>query len=61
MEYTFKDFITGKPRFTRGQFVGWTEPTGLLKVKYAIFQRRASKLFVPEYLLTRETREAIAS
>ena len=27
MRYTFKDFITGKERWTRGKFAGWTEPT----------------------------------
>lgn len=34
--YTYKDFITGKIRKTRGKFSGWTEPTGFLKVPYAM-------------------------
>lgn len=54
--YTYKDFVTGKMKYTRGTFMGWTEPTGLLKAKYAIFQRRSSKLFVPEYLLSEQAK-----
>jgi len=26
--YTYKDFVTGKIRRTRGKFIGWSEPTG---------------------------------
>lgn len=61
MKHTYKDFITGKTRFTRGKFTGFTNPTGPLDVRYATFQRQASSLFVPEYLLTKETKKAIAS
>ena len=34
--------------------------TGLLKAKYAIFQRLRSELLVPEYLLTKESKQAIS-
>lgn len=59
MKYTYKDFGTGKLRFTRSTFSGWTNPGGLLNVRYAIFSRRSDDLLIPEYLLTSKTREAI--
>ena len=55
MRYTYKDFATGQNRFTCGKFKGFTNPTGPLNCRYAIFQRKASSLFVPEYCLTKET------
>lgn len=57
--YTYKDFITGKIKRTRGQFNGWTQPTGLLKAPYAIFKNPCSTVLVPAYLLTPETKAAI--
>lgn len=59
MAYTYKDFATGQTRLTRGKFKGFTNPTGPLNCRYAIFQRKASSLFVPEYCLTKETRALI--
>jgi len=59
MKNTYKDFKTGKVHWTSGIFSGWTKPTGLLGAAYAIFQRPHSQLLIPEYLLTRETREKI--
>jgi hypothetical protein len=57
--YTYKD-INGKVRKTRGTFVGWSDPTGPLNTRYAMFRTPATLIAVPRYLLTRETREAIA-
>ena len=58
--YTYRDIVdTNKIRRTRGKFVGWTEPTGLLQAPYAIFQNRCSDVLVPKYLLTPETVERI--
>ena len=57
--YSYKEFGTGKLRYTRGEFIGWTKPTGILTTRYAKFQRRCSTLLVPDYLLTQETRNAI--
>jgi len=57
--YTYKDFITGKIRKTRGKFSGWTEPTGFLKVPYAIFKNPRGTVLVPKYLLTKETHEQL--
>jgi hypothetical protein len=57
-KYTYRDFETKKPRWTRGQFREWTEPTGLLNVRYAVIDRERSELFIPEYCLTPETRRA---
>ena len=59
MKYTYKDFQAGKIHTTSGKFKGWTDRTGLLNVRYAIFQRPKSSLFVPEYCLTKETRQII--
>ena len=59
MKHTYKDFVTGKIRFTRGRFEGWTPGTGIIGAKYAIFRTKATEIFVPEYLLTKETRTAI--
>lgn len=58
--YTYKDFATDKIHKTRGKFDGFTKPTGLLNVRYAIFQLPKSVNLIPEYLLTVETRQAIA-
>ena len=54
-KYWFKDFVTGKMRWTAGEFESWTQPTGLLKVPYAIFRRKSGVLLIPKYLLTPET------
>ena len=61
MRYNYKDFATGKPHWTKAEFVGFTEPTGLLNVPYAIFRRLSGDLLVPEYLLTPETRAALSN
>lgn len=61
--YTYKDWTRRgevKMRRTSGRFAGWTKPTGLLSVRYAIFRNRAGVVLVPEYLLTAETKQAIA-
>ncbi len=59
-KYTYRDVEhPEKTRFTRGRFAGWTGPTGLLKAYYAIFQRKSDTLYVPEYLLTQETRKRL--
>jgi len=57
--YTYKDFVTGKIRKTRGAFKEFTAPLDLIGSRYAIFELPASTLLVPEYLLTKETKEAI--
>lgn len=57
--YSYKDIVTGKIRRTRGAFAGWTQPTGLLNSRYAIFRNPKGDVLVPRYLLTEETRKAI--
>lgn len=57
--YTYKDFVTGKIRRTRGKFESWSEPTGPLKVRYAVFQNPRGRVCVPYYCLTPETKAAI--
>ena len=62
MTYTYKDFMGGKglrTKRTYGIFSGWTKPTGLLNVRYAIFKNPKSDVLVPEYLLTKETKAKI--
>lgn len=56
--YTYKDFQTGKMRRTKGKFLGWHQG-GPLNAWYAKFQLSAILLYVPEYLLTRETRQQL--
>ncbi len=51
----YRDFATGRTKRTRGVFACWTKPSGPLQVRYAIFRRLKSRLFVPEYELTKET------
>ncbi len=58
-KFTYKDLATGKIRWTRGEFQGWTKETGLLKARYAVFRTTVTEILVPEYLLTMETKAAI--
>jgi len=57
--YTYRDFRTGKIRKTNGEFVGWSKPTGPKTVPYAGFKRKKTVLWVPVYLLTKETFELL--
>ena len=59
MAYTYRDFISGKIHKTSGKFEGWTNNTGILNVKYAVFHRPKSSLFIPEYCLTKETKDKL--
>ena len=61
MSYTYKDFATGNLRKTSGIFKGWTNKTGPLNVRYAIFKRPKSTLFIPEYCLTPLTRQILST
>jgi hypothetical protein len=60
MRYTYKDFVTGKLHYTRGIFEQWSQPTGPLNVRYAIFKTPRTRVCVPWYCLTRETRARLA-
>ena len=53
--YTYRDFVTGKTRRTWGRFEQWSEPTGPLNVRYAIFKTPKTRVCVPHYCLTKET------
>ena len=57
-KYYYNDLESRKLRYTRGKFIGW-QWGGLLSLRGAVFQRSRSVIFIPEYLLTSETREAI--
>jgi hypothetical protein len=57
--YEYRDFVTGEKRYTRGQFEKWSEPTGPLDIRYAIFKCRRSRVCIPYYLLTPETKTRI--
>ena len=57
--YTYKDVVSGKIKRTRGTFEQWSEPTGPLNVRYAIFKNPRGRICVPYYLLTKETKELI--
>lgn len=56
--YRYKDFVTGKPKWTTGTFAGW-QRMGLLNAPHAIFHNRASTIYVPHYCLTKETQEML--
>jgi len=58
MRYTYRDFETLKLKWTRGHFVKWTRG-GIMNAWYALFARPRSVLFIPEHLLTPETRKRI--
>ena len=57
--YTYKDFVTGKTRRTFGKFVGWSEPTGPLNARYAMFKTPRTYVNVPGYCLTKESKERL--
>lgn len=57
--YSYKDGMTDKIRRTRGVFEGWSEKTGPLNVRYAIFKNPCSRVCIPYYLLTPETKAAL--
>jgi len=57
--YTYRDFVTGKTKRTYGKFYGWSEKTGVLNVRYAIFECPCTFVNVPEYCLTQETKRKI--
>ena len=60
-KYTYKDFVTGKLRFTRGKFLGWFPGDFAgVEIRYAGFASSTTGLFIPEYSLTPETRAMLA-
>ncbi len=56
---SYREFATGKIRQTRGHFEGWSERTGPLQVRYAIFRNPRGCVCVPEYCLDAETRRTL--
>lgn len=54
----YKDFATGKQKFSRGTFDHW-ERGGPLNAWLAIVTCRASALAIPSYCLTPESRKAL--
>ena len=57
--YTFKDFVTGKIKRTRGKFAGWV--TDGMDIRRAVFELPSGEHYVPEYCLTPETKKALES
>ena len=58
-KYFYRDSVTGKARYTRGRFTGWSEPSGLLQARYARFETPRGQVFVPVYALLAETRQKL--
>lgn len=55
--YYYRDFKSGKVRYTRGKFMGWSSNFFLGKeVQYANFLRAKSNLLVPEWCLNSKVR-----
>jgi hypothetical protein len=50
MKIYYKDFVTGKRRWTAGKPVGITQG-GIMNAKHLIVARKSDELFIPEYLL----------
>jgi hypothetical protein len=50
----YKDFVTRKRHWTGGTFITWARG-GILNALGAIIQRRASVLFIPHYLIEKES------
>lgn len=57
--YTYYDFGTTQTRWTEGRFIGWSKDTGPAQVPYAGFKRRVTTLWIPKYLLTKETKQKL--
>jgi len=55
MKYHYKDFATGRPRWTRGKFERW-EQGGPLNAWGAVFFLPCSAIWVPAYCLSKETK-----
>lgn len=58
-KFFYRDAVSGKVRFTRGRFEGWTTPSGLLRARYAKFHTLKTYVFVPMYALTAESRQKL--
>ena len=57
MKYTYRDFVTGRPRWTRGKFIEWyKDGWGIWR---AVFARKSDVLLMPEYCMTKETKAVI--
>jgi len=56
----YKDFITGKRKWTAGKFICW-DRGGILNAYGAIVKRQCSILFIPYYLLEKETKSKLPS
>lgn len=54
MRIYYKDFATRKRKWTAGKFIHW-DRGGILNAWGAIVERRASILFIPRYLIERES------
>ena len=59
IKYTYKDFITGKERYTKGVFIGWMNPSKIVDIRYAKFKRKRSSIYIPEYLLSNGSKQVI--
>jgi len=58
-KHHYKDFDTGKPRWTRGKFLRWGRG-GLLNAWYAVFVLpRSGFLYIPDYCLRADTKAAL--
>ena len=51
----YRDFITGRLHYTRRQFLEW-QRGGVLNAWGAVFVSRCGAMFIPVYLLTKESR-----
>lgn len=64
-KYTYRDWDKDEKRitkWTRGVFRGWTAPSGLMGMPYAVFRRPSGQvLLIAEYNVTEETMAKIGA
>ena len=51
----YRDFVTRKLHFTRRQFLQW-QRAGILNAWGAVLASKGGTMFIPVYLLTKESR-----
>ena len=50
----YHDFVTGQMRYTQNKFVGWQEGS-LINAYEAVFVGNYNMIFIPHYLLVKES------
>ena len=54
----YHDFVTGELHYTRRKFIKW-QRGGIMNAWGAVLASRGGAMFIPVYLLTRESRDML--